>query len=117
MAMRDWHNPVRHKRESAVSLEQLRVQWSVEDRTSVVTLRGEVNDDARPTLRGIVEVASHESKLVIDLSEITYVDLTGVDLIVDLVQLESVVISNVSPVIALTLDQIGWTDDLDHDDW
>lgn len=100
-----------------MSLEQLRVQWSVEDSTSVVTLRGEVDSDAKPTFLGIAQVACQESKIVIDLSEITFVDLTGVDLIVDLVQLESVVIRNVSPAIAHTLDRAGWTDGLDaeHD--
>ena len=97
-----------------MALEQLRLQWSVEDSTSVVTLRGEVDLDASPTLRGIAHVAKQESKLVIDLSEITFVDLDGVDLIIDLVQLESVVVRNVSPAIARTLDRAGWTDGLDE---
>ena len=90
--------------------EILRVEWRAVSGASVVSLLGEVDMEAVETVIGIVRTAELAPKLVLDLSGVTFIDLSGLQLMRTLAALPNVTVQNPSPPIVRLLGAL----EIDH---
>jgi anti-anti-sigma regulatory factor len=95
------------------AFRQLRLRWSVDDHAPVVHLLGDVDANARIDLDAIAVVADGVPRLVVDLADIHFVDVVGLDLIESLAQRTSVTVREPSPAVRRVLER---TADV-VDDW
>jgi anti-anti-sigma factor len=54
------------------------------DRSTTVRIAGEVTSTTQATLRGTLEEAGGTGPLIVDLTQVTYLDTVGVDLLIDI---------------------------------
>ena len=80
-------------------LRQIQVTWSNEDRRVIAHLRGDVDADATDEIRGIAIVADQGPGLTLDLADVRFVDIAGLDLLEDLARRPNVQIRNRSDAI------------------
>ena len=67
-----------------MALRHLQVRWTSDTAAPVARLRGDVDADAAPELRAIGAVADEVPAVVVDLSAVDFVDLSGLDLLDEL---------------------------------
>lgn len=82
--------------------EILRVEWSAVTGTPVASMFGEVDMEAVETIIGIIKTAEVAPRLVVDLTGITFVDVSGLHLLRTLAALPNVEVRNPSlPIVRL----------------
>ena len=98
---------------SSPVLAQLRTSWTVEDGGSVVRLHGGIDATAARDLAAIGDVADvAPSAVVVDLSDVQYIDVIGLDLLEDLAERATVRLRHPSNavcwVLARTAGVVDW---------
>lgn len=78
-------------------LRQVQLRWSTDSGASIVTLRGDVDAGAAWDLRAIGDVADDVPALTVDLSEVSFVDIVGLDLLEELASRPNVELRNPTP--------------------
>jgi anti-anti-sigma regulatory factor len=85
------------------SLHQMRVAWTVEAGSPVACLRGGVDATAAHDLEAIGDVADGSPGLLVDLRDVTFVDVNGLDLLEAVAARSNVTLRNVPGVVARVL--------------
>jgi anti-anti-sigma regulatory factor len=85
------------------SLHQMRVAWTVEAGSPVARLRGGIDASAAHDLEAIGDVADGSPGLTIDLHEVTFVDVNGLDLLEALAVRSNVTLRDLPGVVARVL--------------
>lgn len=85
-------------------MRQLDVEWSSDERRTVVRLAGDLDAQAARDVRTITTVADAAPGLHIDLRDIQFVDEAGLELVEELASHPTIVVEASSPVIAQLLD-------------
>jgi hypothetical protein len=86
--------------------EILRVEWTASTGAPVASLFGEVDMEAVETVIGLVRTAEVAPKLIVDLSGITFIDVSGLHLMRTLAAFPNVVVQNPSPPILRLLEAL-----------
>jgi len=84
--------------------ETLRVEWQADTRAPVARLLGEVDMEAVETVIELVRTAEVAPKLVVDLSGVTFIDVSGLHLVRTLAAFPNVTVQNPSPPVVRLLD-------------
>ena len=87
-------------------LRHLHVRWTSDTGAPTAWLRGDVDADAAHELRAIGAVADEVRVVVVDVSEVEFVDLTGLDLLEELVARDNVTVTGASPAVLRVLDRV-----------
>lgn len=83
----------------------LRVRWTVEPRTVVLRLVGDLDASARDDIHAVETVADSAPPFIVDLSGITFVDIIGLDLLDSLVARDGVTVRDASHRIRRVLER------------
>jgi len=86
-------------------LRQLEVRWSHEPGSPVARLRGDVDASAAVDVDALTTVVNEVPTLVLDLANITFVDVCGLDLLESLAARPNVQVRHVNAVIARVLER------------
>jgi anti-anti-sigma regulatory factor len=89
-----------------VALRHLHVRWTSDTGAPTARLRGDVDADAEPELRAIGTVADEVRVVVVDLSEVEFADLSGLDLLEELAARDNVTITGSSPAVMRLLTRV-----------
>ena len=95
------------------SFRQLTIRWSSEPGATVANLRGHVDAGSAEDLGAIAVVADRAPRVVLDLTDVHFVDVAGLDLLDQLAQRENVEVRSQSVAIRRVLTR---TDGV-VDDW
>ena len=94
-------------------MRYLRAVWRAERGRVVAHLRGDLDADARPVFDGIRVVTQLERNVVtIDLSEVRFIDPSGLRLLEELAATEAVRFRDPSPPVERLIDLVGGADAL-----
>ena len=95
------------------SFRQLTIRWSSEPGVTVAHLRGHVDAGAADQLGAIAVVADSAPRVALDLSDVHFVDVAGLDLLEQLARRPDIEVRGESVAIRRVLDR---TDGV-VDDW
>jgi anti-anti-sigma factor len=90
-----------------VVLRHLQVRWTSETGAPTAWLRGDIDADASHELRAIGTVADEVRVVVVDLGEVEFVDLSGLDLLEELAARDNVTLAGASTALQGVLDRVG----------
>ena len=86
--------------------EILRVEWSADTGAPVASMLGEVDMEAVETIIGLIRTAEVAPKLIVDLSGVTFIDVSGLHLVRTLAAFPNVTVQNLSAPIVRLLDAL-----------
>ncbi|MEA3056369.1 MAG: hypothetical protein QOD30_1801 [Actinomycetota bacterium] len=86
--------------------EILRVEWSAVTGAPVASLLGEVDMEAVETVIGLIRTAELAPKLIVDLSGVTFIDVSGLHLVRTLAAFPNIAVQNPSPPIVRLLEAL-----------
>lgn len=87
-------------------LRHLHVRWTSDTGAPTAWLRGDVDADAVHELRAIGTVADEVRVVVVDVSDVEFVDLSGLDLLEELAARQNVMIVGSSPAVLRILQRV-----------
>jgi ABC-type transporter Mla MlaB component len=89
-----------------VVLRHLHVRWTSDTGAPTAWLRGDVDADAAHELRAIGTVADEVRIVVVDVSDVDFVDLSGLDLLEELAARDNVQLTGSSPAMTRVLERV-----------
>jgi anti-anti-sigma regulatory factor len=87
-------------------LRHLHVRWTSDTGAPTAWLRGDVDADADQELRAIGFVADAVRVIVVDISDVEFADLSGLDLLEELAVRVNVTITGSSPAVDRILQRV-----------